>query len=227
LEERIREEEEITKDSPIITPKLRMKLFIRAVNIGDIIRGAIRGAGFPWRPYVLRSYFDTQLMLAESKGLVLRDYRKFWMGHKGDIENRYTANKARLPESVIENMREAYKRSHDYLQTTKPETTEEKLKEAFRKQLLLVAGFNERARHQQTDSHSQNRQLKRVQPQTQQKLSASYPATMSKCGQLFCQQKQLAAVLQQNKGINFIRTFHFSLANKRRKTSRSLPAISR
>ena len=68
LEERIREGEEVTPDPSIITPKLRMNPFIRAVNIGDIIRGAIRGAGFSWRPYVLRSYFDTQLMLAESKG---------------------------------------------------------------------------------------------------------------------------------------------------------------
>ncbi|NIM44298.1 MAG: site-specific integrase, partial [Nitrososphaeria archaeon] len=82
------------------------------------IRVAIRKAGFPWRPYVLRSYFDTQLMLAESKGLVLRDYRQFWMGHKGDIENRYTTNKQRLPEEVVEDMREAYRRSQDYLQTT-------------------------------------------------------------------------------------------------------------
>lgn len=67
-----------------------MKPFIRAVNIGDIIRGAMRRGSFSWRPYVLRSYFDTQLMLAGSKGFVLRDYRKFWMEHKGDIENRYT-----------------------------------------------------------------------------------------------------------------------------------------
>ena len=82
------------------------------------------------------------LMLAESKGLVLRDYRQFWMGHKGDIENRYTTNKHRLPEEVVEDMREAYKRSQEYLQTTKvSETSEEKLTQAFRKQLLLVAGF--------------------------------------------------------------------------------------
>ncbi|MBS7656281.1 site-specific integrase [Candidatus Bathyarchaeota archaeon] len=142
LEERIREGEKLTLDSPVITPKLRMKPFIRAINIGDIIRIAIRKAGFPWRPYVLRSYFDTQLMLAESKGLVLRDYRQFWMGHKGDIENRYTTNKQKLPESVIEDMREAYKRSQEYLQTTRVEaTSEEKVKESFRKQLLLVAGF--------------------------------------------------------------------------------------
>ena len=144
LEERIREGEEMTMDSPIITPKLRMKPFIRAVNIGDIIRAAIRGAGLPWRPYVLRSYFDTQLMLAESKGLVLRDYRQFWMGHKGDIENRYTTNKCKLPESVIEDMREAYRRSQDFLQTRLEETSsEQKLKHAFRKQLLLVAGFSQ------------------------------------------------------------------------------------
>ena len=83
-------------------------------------------------------------MLAESKGLVLRDYRQFWMGHKGDIENRYTTNKCRLPESVIEDMRDAYTRSQEYLQTAKvEETSEEKLRQAFRKQLLLVAGFNQ------------------------------------------------------------------------------------
>jgi hypothetical protein len=51
------------------------------------------GAGFGWRPYVLRAYFDTQLMLAESKGLVLRDYRQFWMGHKGDMEARFLKHK--------------------------------------------------------------------------------------------------------------------------------------
>ena len=101
LELRMREGEDITVDSAIVTPKQRMKPFIRATNIGDAIRKSVRKAGFSWRPYVLRSYFDTQLMLAESKGLVLRDYRQFWMGHKGDIENRYTTNKQRLPESVI------------------------------------------------------------------------------------------------------------------------------
>lgn len=97
LEERMRQGEKLDPDAPLVTPKLKMKPFIRSGNIGDAMRNAIRTAGFCWRPYVLRSYFDTQLMLAESKGLVLRDYRQFWMGHKGDIENRYTTNKQRLP----------------------------------------------------------------------------------------------------------------------------------
>ncbi|MHA1632247.1 MAG: site-specific integrase [Candidatus Freyarchaeota archaeon] len=143
LEERMLEGEELTADSPIIRPKVAKKPFIRSVNIGDMIREAIRKAGFSWRPYVLRAYFDTQLMLAESKGLVIRDYRQFWMGHKGDIENRYTTNKCRLPEDVIEDMREAYRRSQEYLQTTRTETGREKLIEEFRRQLLLVAGFSQ------------------------------------------------------------------------------------
>jgi len=143
LELRIREGEKMGPDSAIITPKQRMKPFIRANNVGDVIRESIRRAGFGWRPYVLRSYFDTQLMLAESKGLVLRDYRQFWMGHKGDIENRYTTNKQRLPETVVEDMREAYKRSQEFLQTVEgEETSEEKLRDGLRKQFLLVAGYS-------------------------------------------------------------------------------------
>jgi integrase len=143
LEERLRNEEKLTRDSPIITPKFAKKPFIRTVNIGDLMRLAIRTAGFPWRPYVLRCYFDTMLMLAESKGLVLRDYRSFWMGHKGDIENRYTTNKQRLPESVVEDMRAAYARSEEFLQTrVTAETSEEKLRNSFRKQLLFVAGLS-------------------------------------------------------------------------------------
>jgi hypothetical protein len=143
LEERARNGEKLNPNSAVVRPKVTGKQFIRTVNVGDMIRSALRGAGYSWRPYVLRSYFDTQLMLAESKGLVLRDYRQFWMGHKGDIENRYTTNKHRLPDSVIEDMREAYERSQEYLQTTEAEVGEEKIKEAFKKQLLAVAGFSE------------------------------------------------------------------------------------
>jgi hypothetical protein len=142
LEMRMRSGEKLSRDSPIVTPKERMKPFIRSTNVGDIIRDGIRKAGYPWRPYVLRSYFDTEIMLAESKGLVLRDYRQFWMGHKGDIEHRYTLNKGRLPGEVVEDLREAYRRSQEYLQTGKSESdSEERLRDSFRKQLLLVAGF--------------------------------------------------------------------------------------
>ena len=59
------------------------------------------------RPYVLRAYFDTQLLLAESKGKMTHSYRQFFMGHKGDMEARYTVNKGRLTKDMIEDMRES------------------------------------------------------------------------------------------------------------------------
>jgi len=142
LAERIGRREELTRDSPIITPKRRMKPFVWTTNISDAIRKAIRRAGFGWRPYVLRSYFDTQLMLADSKGLVLRDYRQFWMGHKGDMEARYTTNKYKFPPDVIEDMRGAYLRSYEFLATSAAESPgKDKIREEFKRQLLLVAGF--------------------------------------------------------------------------------------
>ena len=121
LEQRMAEGEKLSMDSPLITPSkfaLRNETsHIRTINIGDIVRQAIRASGFKGRPYVLRSYFDTQLMLAESKGLVLRDYRQFFMGHVGDIEHRYTVNRQRLPEDVIEDMRESYAKASKFLET--------------------------------------------------------------------------------------------------------------
>jgi len=143
LEERVRLGEDVGPGSAVVTPKTGGGELISTVNIGDAIRGAIRGAGFGWRPYVLRSYFDTQLMLAESRGYVLRDYRKFWMGHTGDIENRYTTNKCRLPEDVVRDMRTSYARGLEFLET-EPGRGVGSVRDQFRRELLLVAGFDER-----------------------------------------------------------------------------------
>lgn len=140
LERRMREGEKLGPDSAVITPKTADKEFISTINVGDSIRKAIRKVGLPWRPYVLRSYFDTQLMVAESKGLIIRDYRTFFMGHTDDIEHTYTLNKRRLPNDVIEQMRESYKKAQKHLQTVGPEK-EEDIGKMFRRQLLLVAGF--------------------------------------------------------------------------------------
>ncbi|EQD34826.1 integrase/recombinase, partial [mine drainage metagenome] len=77
----------------------------------------MRAAGHPWRPYVLRAYFDTQLLLAESKGKVAHDYRVFMMGHRGSMEARYTTDKQRLPGDLVDDMREAYGRCEPFLGT--------------------------------------------------------------------------------------------------------------
>jgi len=70
---------------------------------------------FDWRPYVFRSYFDTQLLIAEARGKIAHDFRVFFMGHKGTIEAKYTTNKAILPDGLTDEMREAFKRSEQFL----------------------------------------------------------------------------------------------------------------
>jgi site-specific recombinase XerD len=144
LEERLRDGEALTKESPIITPKTAAKPFIRTINIGDAIRKALRQAGFKWRPYVLRSYFDTQMMLGESKGLLLRDYRTFFMGHKGDIEHTYTVNRSKLNDQVVDDMRTAYTKCQVFLQTKKPESADqEELDMRMKRQFMLIVGYSQ------------------------------------------------------------------------------------
>ncbi|MDH5568768.1 MAG: hypothetical protein OEX98_03120 [Nitrosopumilus sp.] len=74
------------------------------------------------RPYVLRAYFDTQLLLAESHGRMTHAYRQFFMGHKGDIEARYTTNKGRLTDEMIADMRRTYSKSQEFLCTINGES---------------------------------------------------------------------------------------------------------
>ena len=141
LESRLRAGETFTIDTDVITPKSFDKSFIRSINIGDIIRKSIRGAGFSWRPYVLRAYCDTQLLLAESKGKITHAYRQFFMGHVGDMEARYTTNKGRLTEEMIEDMREAYKNSEGFLQTIIIEDEDkEDADTTFKRRLLRMGG---------------------------------------------------------------------------------------
>jgi hypothetical protein len=152
LEKRVSSGEELDNGSPVIAFKsgygdvgrretARTGSHVTTKSLTQEIRSAMRPR-FTWRPYVLRAYFDTQLMVAESNGKTSHSYRQFWMGHSGDIEARYTTNKGRLPPEVIEDMRAAYKRCEGYLETSKPSTPdEEKLRENFREQLLAVAGF--------------------------------------------------------------------------------------
>ena len=149
LEWRMMTGEKLKPDSPIITPSLfQRKLMgnhIRTTNIGDLMRHPLRSAGFDWRPYVLRRYFDTRMMLAEADGLIIRDYRTYWMGHSGDIEHTYTVNKV-VSKDVVEKMRESYdKASAKYLETAakKESITKQDMVGEFNKQFLRLSGYTD------------------------------------------------------------------------------------
>jgi len=107
------------------------------------IRAAFRKAGFDWRPYILRVYFANRMMLAETKvqGLI-KDYRVFFMGHKGDMEHIYTLNKCTLPESLEEDIRDVFMRASKYLETI-PRPEEQSQLAELREMLPLTVGYTD------------------------------------------------------------------------------------
>jgi hypothetical protein len=133
LEQRIRDGEKVGPASDVLHPVWAHKPFMKSTKVSEAVKRAIVKAGFSWRPYVLRAYFDTQMLMAESKGKVAHDYRVFWMGHTGSIESRYTTNKGRLPAAFVDDMREAYHRCETFLSTVNTEApiTEADLKKAI------------------------------------------------------------------------------------------------
>jgi len=120
LEERVRQGEKLCKDSPLLgfDPRgVKKNKFLRTTLVTRDVKEAILKAGFNWRPYVLRAYFDTNMIIAESKGKISHPYLQFLMGHKGDIEARYSTNKGVLPPDMIEDMRKCYRECEPFLLT--------------------------------------------------------------------------------------------------------------
>ena len=123
LNERLARGEPLHGNSPVIAPDHRRMhnnarqtygMFLQTRQISKEIRKVFRPR-FRWRPYVLRAYFDTQLLIAESKGKMAHDFRVFFMGHKGSMEARYTTNKGMLPEMLTSEMYDAFARSEKFL----------------------------------------------------------------------------------------------------------------
>jgi hypothetical protein len=144
LTQRIRSGEVIDPSSPLVAPEKSGRHFTRASLIGRLVRKRLRQCNIQARPYDLRHTFATQLMLAERQGLILRDYRVFFMGHKGDVENRYTTNKHTLPENIVEDMRASYARSQRFLQSEGPFPEAHSLRDETYKRMLILAGFDEK-----------------------------------------------------------------------------------
>ncbi len=122
LNSRIEDGEDVGPESPIIgyekgaMKRHAKRKFLDTKRICELMRIAHRRAGLALPPYIWRSYFDTQLLLAESKGLVVRDYRQFWMGHTGDIEAQYTVRKC-LSVEILEDMEQRYMAAIKLLET--------------------------------------------------------------------------------------------------------------
>ena len=73
-----------------------------------------------------------ELLIGESRGKIAHDFRVFFMGRKGSIEAVYTTNKGILPESLVTEMREAFRRSKELLDTEIRKDVEEEKKEELK-----------------------------------------------------------------------------------------------
>ncbi len=143
LEERRKQGEELTYDSPLLQFDVRgvkKNNFLRTTLVTRDIREAIEQAGLKMRPYVLRAYFSTALDIAESKGMISHPWRQFIMGHKGDIEARYSTNK-RLSPDMIEEMRQSYQKCLKYMETRMSEVSEDNARLYLQQQLLSAVGY--------------------------------------------------------------------------------------
>jgi len=143
LETRIRSGEKLSPESPLIAHERKeaaTKEFMITRKITHYIRVCMRKAGVYKRPYVFRAYAETQLIIAESKGKISHPYLQFIAGHKGDIEARYSTNKGKLPEEMIESMRRCYKECEPFLSTiSQPLEQSAIVKEAKKEALKSIA----------------------------------------------------------------------------------------
>ncbi len=102
----------LRKSDPLIASKSGG--FLKTESISAAIRKAMKRAELGhFRPYDLRHFFATRMLLAEAGGVIPRDYRVFWMGHRGDIEARYTLNKHILPAELVRDMRIKFELAHE------------------------------------------------------------------------------------------------------------------
>ena len=127
LRERVQRGENLGPDSAVFAPEPKTSTihmrraedgvaFISEGGIADTIRLAfdkVRPKGVRWRPYVLRSFASSQLMVAENAGLITRDVREFILGHSADIGRRYNLGKGRVRSDLEEGVRSMYAHSSD------------------------------------------------------------------------------------------------------------------
>jgi integrase len=132
LAERVERGENLTGASPVVAPaetrgiasKARAAAqfgegFLTPKAIVEEIREALRSTvptGVTWRPYVLRAYCSTRLMIAEGSGKISRDLREAILGHDGGAAARYNVGK-RWGDDLLKEARAAYKRCEPFLST--------------------------------------------------------------------------------------------------------------
>ncbi len=150
---RVGDGEQLTGRSPVISVRSTRGVASRRRSAsrfesGFVVTKAVVGeihdalkssapSGVRWRPYVLRAYCSSRLLMAEGAGKITRDLREAILGHDLGNSGRYTLGKT-WGDDMLRDARAAYKRSEPYLSTTgAPTDSSESVTRALR--LLLAA----------------------------------------------------------------------------------------
>jgi hypothetical protein len=145
LEKRMQLGETLGPESAIIAEDLGEGRVLTTKSMYEIVKTPFRHAGLSWRPYILRRYFATRMSQAAGKPEVglLESWITFWMGHHGDVEATYRVKKE-LSESLLDQMREAYRRASEMLQTTGlHRETNSQVRREFRAEAFISAGYSD------------------------------------------------------------------------------------
>ena len=120
----------VRSDSPFITTPKMMET-LRA-GLWSVLKA---------RTYIFRSYASTQLWVASNHGKITRDAVEAIMGHDLGVAGRYNLGK-KLHPSLIEELREAYRRCQPYLET-RPSQNESATQAKIAKVMLMGLGYTE------------------------------------------------------------------------------------
>ena len=129
-ERRDRFREKLAAESPLVSVARQVKFtggggmeekryepkFVTGLNIGNDLRTALRRVfpiGTP-RPYCLRSYFSSQMFVAEGNHRISATYREAMMGHTSGIDSVYNVRKG---DHLVEDLRKAYAAAEEFLTT--------------------------------------------------------------------------------------------------------------
>lgn len=158
LESRRKLGEKLSPESSVVTVAPRAKgNWLRARRefkgfvttkslIGDISSTVHHAApsGTKFRVYVLRAYFSTRLLAAESetRGRVTRDGREEMLGHQLGVSGAYNLSK-RLGPETIEDLRRQYAAAEPFLSTLPARTERGDEIQRIRRVMLAIAGYSQ------------------------------------------------------------------------------------
>lgn len=114
--------------------------FVTTKSLTSEVRRAARRVALHFRPYALRSSFSTNLFIAETRGMMVREAREAMMGHDLGASGRYNLSK-KLNPALLEELRALYSHAYPYLSTAQvTSTSDDELRRLFVREFL---GFDD------------------------------------------------------------------------------------